>query len=260
MHIPAPDFSLDQTLMSGQLFRWRVVPEGFLISHRDKAFIVSHDNDVLTVHAATKNVSQKWITEFFSLDEAAPCAVDEITAAALDYCGGMRICKQDPWECLVAFICSQNNNVKRIQNLMNAIAETCGTQVKVGKHRAYLFPNPGELSEAKLSQIRLGYRTSYLIAANKLNDSWLAQLRELSYDEANARLLSLLGVGPKVAACVLLFAYQQNSFPIDTWMEQLMRTAYGCESKTEMLAKAQALFGNNAGKMQQYLFHYARGA
>jgi len=259
MKLSAPDFSLEHTLSSGQVFRYKRVQEGFLVSHRDKAFVISQDNDLLTVHYSTPNVTEAWLREFFSLDDELPEPVDEYTAAALEYCSGLRICKQDKWECTIAFICSQNNNIKRIQQLMNGLAKAFGKRVLLGGHEAYLFPEPGEIkSGAKLSAIKLGYREQYILEANKLTDEWLASLQKLPYEEARELLLDLQGIGPKVAGCILLFGYQHNSFPIDTWIEQVMRTEYNCSSKKEMEEKAALLFGTNKGKLQQYIFHYAR--
>jgi N-glycosylase/DNA lyase len=222
--------------------------------------VISQDNDYLTIHASTLNVTDEWLKRFFSLDETVPEPVDEYSAAALEYCAGLRICKQDAWECLIAFLCSQNNNIKRIQRLMNGLARAFGKKVVVGKHEAYLFPNPGEIkANKKLSAVKLGYREKYVIEASKrVTDEWLGSLRELPYGEAREQLLRLHGAGPKVASCILLFAYQHNSFPIDTWIEQVMKAEYGCTTRKEMEEKAAELFGEDAGRLQQYIFHYAR--
>jgi N-glycosylase/DNA lyase len=260
MRIQAKDFSLQQTLESGQLFRYEVVSEGFLVCHRDKAFVISQDGDSLRVHAATSTVTKKWLEQFLSLDDCAPQAVDNYTEEALLHCSGLRICKQDPWECTIGFICSQNNNIKRIRQLMTGIAQAFGTRVTVGKYETYLFPEPGKIRAGKkLAAIKTGYREKYLLAANKLSDEWLASLRALSYDEAKLQLLTLHGVGPKVADCILLFAYQhKNAFPVDTWVSQIMKEQYNTVTTTAMHKQAQELFGANAGHMQQYLFHYKR--
>ena len=134
MKLSAPDFSLEHTLGSGQLFRYERVQEGYLVSHRDKAFVISQDADSLTVHAATANVTEAWLRSFLSLDEPVPEPVDEYTAAALEYCSGLRICRQDKWEATVAFICSQNNNIKRIQQLMQGLARAFGKKVLLGNY------------------------------------------------------------------------------------------------------------------------------
>jgi N-glycosylase/DNA lyase len=260
MRIPAPDFSLLHTLESGQLFRFETVAEGFLICHRDKAFVVSQEGDALIVHASTPNVTKEWLSHFFALDEKPPKAVDAYSRDALLYCSGMRVCRQDPWECTVGFICSQNNNIKRIRQLMTGLAKAYGKKIKVGAYSAYLFPDPGKMrDDEKLDAIRSGYRKKYLLAANNLTDEGLASVRAMSIKQAKEELLTIPGVGPKVAACILLFAYgHKQAFPIDTWVRQIMTEEYGCTSEKEIEEKAAKLFGKNAGLMQQYLFHYKR--
>ncbi len=260
MRLHAPRFSLAHTLESGQLFRFETVAEGFLISHRDKAFVISHDGDFLTVHAATPNVTEAWLTHFFALDMQPPKPVDAFSRDALAYCSGMRICRQDPWECTVGFLCSQNNNIKRIRQLMTGLANAFGTKVAVGNYETHLFPNPGQIRAGKkLAAIRAGYREKYLLAANKHTDEWLASLYTMTADEKKASLLGMHGIGPKVADCILLFAYgEASAFPIDTWVEQIMKEQYGVANKQLMQQKATELFGASKGIMQQYLFHYRR--
>lgn len=260
MQLHAPHFSLRHTLESGQLFRYELLEEGFLVSHRDKAFLISQEGDMLTVHAAAGDVTAAWLTHFFSLESEPPEAVDEYSAEALAFCGDLRICRQDPWECTVGFICSQNNNIRRIRQLMTGLARAFGRKVAVGKHTAYLFPNPGDIrAGAKLSAIRAGYREKYLLAASGLSEEWLRSLGSLPYGEAREQLLTIKGVGPKVADCILLFAYgHRNAFPIDTWVQQIMEERYGGGTRKEMLQRAHALFGQDAGVLQQYLFHYKR--
>jgi N-glycosylase/DNA lyase len=260
MRIAAPDFSLQHTLESGQLFRYEVVAEGYLVSHRDKAFVISQKGATLYIRAATANVSAQWLSDFFQLKATAPSAVDKFSEEALAYAQGLRICKQDPWECMIGFICSQNNNIKRIRQLMTGLATAFGQQVEVGTYSAHLFPEPGQIKPGKkLSAIKLGYREKYIVSANKITDNWLAHLRTLSYEQAKEQLMSISGIGPKVSDCILLFAYQHtNAFPIDTWVEQIMTERYGGGTKKQMQQKAVQTFGSNAGVMQQYLFHYRR--
>ncbi len=260
MRIPASNFSLAHTIESGQLFRYERKPEGYLLAHRDKAFLVSQQGDELLVHAATPNVSKEWLSWFFALDATPPAAVDEYSAQALAFCGGMRICRQDPWECLIGFLCSQNNNIVRIRALMSGIARNFGKPLRVGKYTVYAFPEPGDLRAGRaLDEIRAGYRAKYLLGANSINESWLRSLGSLSHEDARAALQSIHGVGPKVADCILLFAYgHRNAFPVDTWVAQIMQEQYGVHKRVHMQRKAVELFGSDAGILQQYLFHYKR--
>ena len=261
MRLSAPNFSLQHTLESGQLFRYEKVPEGYLVSHRDKVFVISQEGDELVVHHATRNVTSEWLKHFFALDELPPKPVDSFTREALEHCGGLRVCRQDPWECTIGFICSQNNSVPRIRQLMTGLARAFGTPVAVGPYTGYLFAEPGQISAGiKLAALKAGYREEYIVLASEvLSDEWLESLAELSYDSARHWLLKMRGIGPKVADCILLFAYRhKNAFPVDTWVEQIMREDYNIQNKKDMHVAARRVFGEEAGIMQQYLFHYKR--
>ncbi len=263
MQISAPNFSLAQTIGSGQLFRYETVPEGFLVSHGSKAFLIGQDGTNLIIYNATDNVTEAWLRYFFALDETVPDATDEYSKAALDYCKNLRICNQDAWECTLGFLCSQNNNVARIRQLMTGLAREFGTQVQLGQYTAFTFPEPGNIvAGTRLDSIRAGYRAKYIEYANSmLSHEMLEGLHGHEYDDAKEALQLIHGVGPKVADCILLFAYgHSEAFPIDTWVEHIMRTQYKCKNKEQMRRKAQKLWGARAGVMQQYLFHYARTA
>ncbi len=263
--LAAPGFSLAHTLASGQLFRYERVPEGYLVAHGNKAFVVSHNEatSALVIHFATPNVTEAWVRHFFALDEAPPepLASDTYAQQALAYCSGLRICNQEPWECTIGFLCSQNNNVARIRELMTGLATTFGTHVPVGPYTAHTFPEPGTITPGlKLDAIRAGYRAHYLVAASELlSHELLESMYGLDYADAKEALQLIHGVGPKVADCILLFAYgHTDAFPIDTWVAHIMRMEYRCRTLESMRRKAQKQWGAHAGVMQQYLFHYAR--
>ncbi len=262
---PGAGFSLAHTIASGQLFRYSVVAEGFLVAHGSRAFVISQDErtGLLTVHAHAGGVDELWLRHFFALDEDLPQATDAYSRAALAYCDGLRICNQEPWECLLGFICSQNNNLARIRQLMTGLARTFGKPLAVGEYTAYAIPDPGSIRAGReLDSIKAGYRAQYLVrASERLSYELLEGVFGHSYEEAKVMLLLIDGVGPKVADCILLFAYgHTEAFPIDTWVEHIMRTQYRCKTKEDMRRKAQKLWGVQAGIMQQYLFHYARTA
>lgn len=261
LRIHAPNFSLEHTLASGQLFRYERVQDGYLVAHGTRAFIVRQEGDELLVPFATNNVTSEWLTHFFAIEESAPEPTDEYSRRALAYCKGLRICNQEPWECTLAFICSANNNVPRIRQLMNGLARGFGTPLHVGQYTAYAFPEPGAIVDGEvLRTIKAGYRARYLLAAsNALTHELLEGIHGHSYADAREALQLIEGVGPKVADCILLFAYgHTHAFPIDTWVHHIMRTRYGCRTKNGMRRKAQKLWGARAGVMQQYLFHYER--
>ena len=179
---------------------------------------------------------------------------------------GLRVLNQDPWEALLAFILSANNNVRRIRNLVEALCGALGKEFELGAYALRGFPSPEKLAGCEESLLRglgVGYRAPYLIgtARTVLDGFPLWRLKEMDYFEAHRLLTSLPGVGDKVADCVLLFGCGQTSaFPVDVWVEKLLKSWFcvcGCSRKRLML-QARELLGPNAGLLQQFLFHAAR--
>ncbi len=261
MRFHAPGFSLAQTLASGQLFRYEEVADGFLVTHGSRAFVIRQEGDELLVPYASANVTVEWLEHFFALDDVPPVAVDSYSAQALAFCGGMRVCRQEPWECLIGFLASQNNYVQRIRQIMTGLARTYGQRIMLGPYTAHLFPEPGAImNDTKLLALRAGYRAPYFThASDTLSHEVLEGIYGLEYDDAKTALMEIPGVGPKVADCILLFAYgHRQAFPIDTHVAAIMREHYNARTIEGMKRKAHKLFGENAGIMQQYLFHYRR--
>ncbi len=261
LRLAAPGFSLVHTITSGQLFRYEEVADGFLIAHGARAFVIRQDGDDLLVPYATRNVTEEWLEHFFALGDTPPQPVDPYSAQALAFCSGMRVCRQEPWECLLGFLASQNNHVPRIRQIMMGLASGFGERVTIGPYEAYLFPEPGTIrADTRLLALRAGYRAPYFTHASEtLTHETLEGIHGLDYDDAKTVLMEIPGVGPKVADCILLFAYgHRQAFPIDTHVAAIMREHYKARTKTSMARKAQKLFGEDAGVMQQYLFHYHR--
>jgi N-glycosylase/DNA lyase len=261
IRLVTPGFSLIHTLASGQLFRYEEVDDGFLVSHGSRAFVIHQEGNELVIPHATPNVTAEWLEHFFALDDAPPQPVDAYSAQALAFCGGMRVCRQEPWECLIGFLASQNNHVPRIRQIMTGLARTYGERVALGPYTAFTFPEPGTIvSDTSLDALKAGYRAAYFVHASAtLTHEILEGIHGLAYSDAKEVLMEIPGVGPKVADCILLFAYgHRSAFPIDTHVAAIMREHYRARTTSSMQRKARTLFGENAGVMQQYLFHYRR--
>ena len=206
---------------------------------------------------------EAWWTRYFDLERdyealkrrAAGCPV---ALEALKRLPGLRILRQPPWETLVAFIISANNNVGRIRRIVRGLIDALG--------EGGAFPAPETLAAAgedRLRALGCGYRAPFLAAAARMVAAGfdLDALAPLPYEAAHAQLLRLPGVGDKVADCVQLFGLgQAMAFPVDVWVERLMkaRLAPQARSKAEIRQAAWALFGEDAGLIQQSLFHCAR--
>ena len=189
---------------------------------------------------------------------------------ATNFCRGLRLLRQDPWECLASFILSSTKQIVQIQQIVALLCERFGEPLPVprGHEPAFAFPTAQRLaacSEMDLRGCKMGFRapillrTARMISAGEIN---LAHLEELSVDEARNELLKFPGVGNKIANCVLLFAYGfQQAFPVDVWVMKALRELYFPKRRVneKRLARFVAThFGINAGYAQQYLFHYMR--
>lgn len=189
-----------------------------------------------------------------------------VARRAIEMYPGMRVLNQDPWETVVTFIISANNNVARIRKLCDALAAHCGTVHDTPFGVLTGLPSPERLAACKEDELRafgMGYRAPYLIrTARMVTEGFpIYALSEMEYMEAHARLTELAGVGDKVADCVLLFGCRHASaFPVDTWVEKLLRSWFGIEAKgrKKLLEASREMLGAHAGLLQQFLFHAAR--
>ena len=199
---------------------------------------------------------------------------DRAVASAVRAYPGLRLLRQDPFQCCVTFIVSSNSSMARIRDGLARLCSAFGARSGGPGCASHFFPEPRALARASLAQLRacgLGYRAAYVKgAARALLGADLDGLRAKSYAEARARLLGLPGVGPKVADCVMLFSLEKlDAFPVDTWVRRALRLHYpgrfAPEPDTEkkyMQIRQEALerFGRYAGLAQQFLFKAARDA
>ena len=191
---------------------------------------------------------------------------DAILDASMAFAPGIRVLNQEPFETLISFIISANNNVKRIMSIVQRLSERYGEAFISGGEICYAFPTPRALANAHEADLRAcgtGYRARYIIgSARAVAEGFdLNAQRERPYLEARKALTTLPGVGNKVADCVLLYALGfKNAFPMDVWVKRIVHELYGFGSKkdTDVLKFVAEKFGENAGIAQQYLFYYAK--
>jgi len=278
--IAAPDFDLAMTLDSGQVFHWERAGGGFVGTIGDLAVYVEQKGDVLKVRCgATLARSPRRplpgiVAHYFALDHPLSeiCASfpdDSIMNAARDFCRGLRIIRQPKWECLATFICSSMKQVAHICQISLALRKRFGEQRRIGNQLVYSFPAAERVAQAsgkELLECKLGYRSKNLRATARRVGSGQADVEawsSLSDAELRKQLCALPGVGPKIANCVMLFAYERlRAFPVDVWIERVLRQRYFPRRK-KMTAQrlrefSETHFGEHGGYAQQYLFHHAR--
>lgn len=269
---PECSLNLDATLSCGQLFRWKKRGDTWQGVADGRFITIRQDGNALSYAGC----SESFLISYLHLDGAHDAIVsgfscDPHIVDAVRCTGGLRIVRQDPWECLISYICAQNANIPFITRMIENMCRAAGTPITAPDGTIhYAFPTPEALSLLTLEEKRgctLGYRAPYIhktAATVAADPGWADRIREMSFEEARQALMVYPGIGPKVADCVLLFGFQKyESFPVDTWMRMIMHRLYGvgCPEKSLTPAEyerirrfAQEHFGPYAGYAQEYLF------
>ena len=269
--INVKNFSLQHSLECGQFFTFSKNTIGwyYVITHGRVFKAKQSSPDALEFEGADKD----FVVNFFRLDDDLPAIVkdiskDELMRKATTRYPGLRLLRQDLWECLLGFMCSTRNNIPSIKASLKQVSAEHGARVEFDGQAFFLLPTPAQLEKATLKSLmdaKLAFRAKYILEtakriASKQYD--LDALRPLPYMEARTLLQDLNGVGEKVADCVSLYALQHlHSFPVDVWIEKVMNLTYfdGKETSSKQVhAFADAYFGKNARYAQQYIYHYSR--
>ena len=267
------------TVNSGQVFHWHNAGNGFVGTIGHDPVYVEQRGNILRADACDGLEPARvraMVAQYFALDHslAEICASfpdDPSLNAARHFCHGLRIIRQPKWECLATFICSSMKQVAHIRQISGALRNRFGERRKLRKNVVYTFPSPRRIaraSERDLRECKLGYRATNLLATALSVASGQCDLDELSdLSDAHLRqqLCALPGVGPKIANCVMLFAYERlRAFPIDVWIERVLRERYFSRRKNttaqQLREFSETYFGEHGGYAQQYLFHHARMA
>ena len=236
-----------EILTSGQSFSWSEEEDCFSAVLNEKVYRVKSEADFY---------QDDFLKSYYDLDFDYASArsiisqKDELLKKAVDSFPTLRILRQDPWITLISFILSQNNNIKRIKGLYDALCRNYGHEVE---KNYYSFPTPDELARTSISELKelkVGFRDRYIMDAIEKADI-LNGLDALSYSDAEKRLMTITGVGKKVAACILLFGYHKmEAFPIDVWIKKVLSVYYP--------TKDISYFEPYPALCQQYLFSMAR--
>lgn len=253
MIVTCKQLDLEQINQSGQCFRWTRDPDGTFRIPAYGRILRAHQlaPDRVELDCTELDWRAVW-SDYFDMqtDYAAIMArideQDSYLRAAAAHGYGIRILYQPLWETIASFIVSQNNNILRIRLILSRL---CGESKD--------FPAPRQIasmSEAELRQIGLGYRAEYLLHAAEVFSTRgeLARLSGMPYAGAWEYLMTLRGIGPKVADCICLFGlHHTEAFPVDTWVRRIEETHYNGHFPVEQYPGMQ-------GIMQQWMFAYER--
>ncbi len=255
---------------NGQTFRFDEVEEGVFegVAHGRFLRVAKKGNRITLYPCGAEEYEQVW-KRYFDLETDygmlfCDCG-DEALEKGRQYGCGLRLLNQPPFETLVSFIVSANNNLKRIKGIIRRICERCGRPFVFEGKTYYAFPEADKLAALSVEALKecgSGYRAPYIKEAARMVAGGfdLEGLRAKSYGDAKKELMELPGVGPKVADCILLFSLGfRDAFPADVWIKRVLKEHYGfAGNDRQVYAFARKRFGKYAGIAQQYLFFWQR--
>lgn len=275
-------FNLEYTLQCGQSFRW-TKRDGWWYGVIGKKVVKLKQ---VSAGLRLEGTDEKTIRTYLRLDDDLPrilsmLSKDKYMRKVIRKLYGLRLLRQDPWECLISFMCAINTNVPAIKRMIFNLSRRFGEKIAFDRNTFYTFPNPYALANADVTELKrckLGFRAEHVLETARLISAGefdLEALRQMNYENAKDRLMALPGVGPKVADCVLLFSLDKlEAFPVDVWIKRIILTHYSScfenqfvqrvlKKKSLMLAEYDKInsfgreyFGEYAGYAQQYLYAY----
>lgn len=288
------NFDIKQILECGQCFRWdKISDTDYIVVAFGRVIEITQKGNEVTIHNTNEEDFNNIWLHYFDLetnyDEIKDnLSKDEILRESIKYGYGIRILNQDPFEMLISFIISARNSIPSIKKTVKKICEKWGDKIVYKGNEYYTFPTPEQISSATLEEIQetgASFRSKYIVdtikkvnealevkkdyEANKENyderpeilDYDLEYIKNLNDDECHIALQKFMGVGAKVADCIMLFSMKKKSaFPVDVWVKRAMIHFYVAPdvSLNKMRIFARNKFGKYSGMAQQYLFYYAR--
>ena len=266
--------NIHETINSGQIFLWE--------NYRDTWFVIDGDDIIMARQTPFKIMTfSKKPKNFFREDDnyekiLKNITCDKIVKNAIKHYPGLRVTRQDPFQCCISFIISANSNIPKIRMGLQKLCRKFGTKVMFQKKEFFLFPTPKMLAKATLQDLqecKLGYRSKYVLDTSSIIASGeidFDELKKADYQEAKELLLKLPGIGHKVADCIMLFSLEKlEAFPLDTWLVKILQKYYSddfcVDKKTISKNKYENMhrsvlehFGKYAGYSQQFLYKMER--
>lgn len=275
-------FQAQHIFECGQCFRWNQEKDGSYTGvFQNNVLNVKEEKAKITFQGICQKNIQEVVTEYFDLNrnyeeiQKILNQVDEPLKQSISYGKGIRLLNQDLWETIISFIISANNNIPRIKGIIERISKQYGNKIEWKEKNYYTFPSIEQLSKASIKELRalgLGFRDKYVYETTQTILKREVDLEKLHLEKDTKKvqdtLLTLSGVGPKVADCIMLFSTLKrlDVFPIDVWVRRVMNDLYIHNPQEEKVKKkeieklARQKYGELAGIAQQYLFYWKREA
>ena len=268
------NINIHETINSGQIFLWE--------NYGNEWFVIDGDDIIMGKQTPFEIITfSKTTKKFFREDDnyqkiLKNITKDKIVKEAVNHYPGLRVTRQDPFQCCISFIVSANSNIPNIRMRLGKLCKKFGKKIRFQKREFFLFPEPKRLANSTLQDLqecKLGYRSKYVLDSSRAIASGeidFDELKKMSYDESKKLLLKLPGIGDKVADCVMLFSLEKlEAFPVDTWILKILQKYYSnnfCIDKKNISKKRYENihqhildhFGKYAGYSQQFLYKMER--
>ena len=264
---------VDNSINSGQVFLWEKQGSDWYGIDGQNVLKINKNGVIKSI----RNLKTDFFRKNDNMQEIIKSiSKDKIVKEAVKEYEGLRLFRQDPFQCLISFIISSNSNIQKIKNSLEKITKKFGKKVKIQNKEFFLFPEPEKMAKATIDEIKscgVGYRAPFIKEAAKmviLKKIDFEYLKKCDYHEAKKNICLVPGIGNKVADCIMLFSLNKlESFPLDTWMIKILEKYYSKEFKIETKTVTQKqyellhekivnYFGPYCGYAQQYLFKMER--
>jgi N-glycosylase/DNA lyase len=281
------NFNIKQILECGQCFRWeRISDTNYIVVAYRRVIEIVQEGDNVTIHNTNIDDFKNIWRNYFDLDTdyttlKVELSKDETLKKSVEFGYGIRILNQDPFEMLISFIVSARNSIPSIMKTIKKMSEKWGDELSYKGNTYYAFPTPEQFKSATLEEIKetgASFRSKYIfdtigkvnsaieakksgILTDELRIFDLDYIKALPTDECHVALQNFMGVGAKVADCIMLFSMEKKSaFPVDVWVKRAMIHFYVAPdvSLNKIRVFGRDKFGELSGLAQQYLFYYAR--
>ena len=270
--IECNDIDLDNTITCGQIFRFiNEEDNSYTLVLSDRVVNIKQEENILYVNSNKLDNLEKVIREYLDLDRDYLNIINNLKqmdlklSNSLDKSLGLKMIKQNPLECIISYVISQNNSVRNITNSLNLISEKYGEKIIFNDKTYYLFPSIDKLSKITEEEFRLckvGFRDKYLCQIIKsIVDKSLDinKIYEMNSKDALKYLMQFKGIGMKVASCIVLFAYQKyDVYPVDTWVKKYMESEYDIIGEENIREYAKNTYKDYSGLAIQYMFNSKR--
>ena len=268
MKFQVNNFNLKDTITCGQIFRYEELDDSsFDVILSDRVINIRQDGNIIIVNSSNMDNIKKVIYDYFDLDynydivNKKLLEIDKNNLEIVKSCNGLKMINEPKFEVIISYILSSNNRVPQIKKALDNISKTYGKKVVFNNKEYFLFPSIEEINNCDIDTLRnckTGFRDKYIynfIQKVKKKEFDIDLVDKLNSDDALNYLMTLSGVGEKVASCILLFGYHRfDVFPIDTWVKKYMKDKYNLNSIKEITEYSKMHFKDYSGLFIQYIF------